>query len=144
MKKKKYLLSILGLVFIVICIFSFKNKKSSPEDHFTNSNSTSSKISSKDHFTGSSSKLEKISPNRSQLTTAILKSEAEKIVKIAEKRARAVMEIPDDVEPLVEETETLFIVTWPFTVTEDVPRPDYYAQVEIDKKTNEVLNVLSP
>ena len=63
-------------------------------------------------------------------------------VQIADTASRKAMDIPPDLKPTVEETDDVFIVTYPLTLPEDTLGPDYYTRVEIDKKTGEIILLL--
>jgi hypothetical protein len=65
-----------------------------------------------------------------------------KAVKVAEEASRKVMNIPRDVEPVIEQTKDNIIVTYPLVLPKGVRGADYYTKVTIDKKTGKLISLL--
>ena len=70
------------------------------------------------------------------MTTPITKGTA---IKIAEKVSRKATSFPDNLKPLVKETELYFIVTYPMTLLHGTRGGDYYTKVTIEKKSGKLM-----
>lgn len=63
-------------------------------------------------------------------------------VDIAAEASHEAMSIPEGVKPVVEETETTFVVTYPMKLPPGVLGGDYYTKVTVDKNTGKIAQLL--
>ena len=79
---------------------------------------------------------EEINPGQIKI---ISKSEA---LEIAKESIEGKVKIPSDIAPLILEEDEKYIVVFPTNLPLGVRGPDYYARIDIDKFSGEVLKIL--
>ena len=66
----------------------------------------------------------------------------EEAVQIADTACRKAISIPKEMKPVVEETLTSFVVTYPTTLPPGVRGSDYYTKVTVSKRTGKIKQLL--
>jgi hypothetical protein len=73
----------------------------------------------------------------------MMRIQQKEAVRIADTASRKVISIPKNLKPVVEETWTSFIVTYPTTLPPGVRGSDYYTKATVNKRTGKIKKLLS-